>query len=169
MSVADLYAYQVRTYNLTPEQAKKWNSDYIGTAGRFPRELWDNPAVEECIWFLVTADKLQLDLSVAEVRREGKYWVSPSDNEVFADQVAKEKEPESQDTSEERFRPANADIAVTSYGVAEVLMRCVCAILEDGISGQKTGKDYIKEKANVALGYYGLRVVTEHEVIDNNK
>ena len=79
------------------------------------------------------------------------------DNEVYADLRKKREEGDTQ--SVQGFRPANARTAQGSYPVAEELMRCVVAILQEGISG-KSQKDYIQSKAKDALRGYGLGVVT---------
>lgn len=164
-SPENYHAYLVKRHNLTPEEAAKWDTEYIVAAGlyQFPRETWGNPAVEEFIRLLVTAERLQQELSVVAVRREGKYWISPSHDEVYADAAKKRHEVRSQE--EQGFRPAHALTIEKSYALAEVLMRCVVAMLHDGVNGDTFSRDYLHGKANAALSGYGLRV--EYDALES--
>ncbi len=84
---------------------------------------------------------------------------------MYADADVKRHEVRSEE--EQGFRPAHALTIVESYAIAEVLMRCVVAMLHDGVNGHKFSRDYIHGKANAALGGYGLRVEYDaHELID---
>jgi hypothetical protein len=150
----------LRIYRPPPEEVARWGEDFIRTASRyrFPRAIWGNPAVEQCIRLLLQAEKLQGDLRQASVRVEG-YWISPADEEVRADALRKSGEYQPR----RGFRPANALDAETSYALAEALMRCVVAMLQDGINGDRYFRDYIEGKANAALRGYGLCVVTREE------
>lgn len=152
------HAYLVRLHNLTPKEAVQWDTEYIiaATSFHFPRDTWGNSAVTECIRLLVTAERLQQELSTVAVRREGKYWISPSHDEVYKDADVKRHEVHSEE--EQGFRPAHALTIVRSYALAEVLMRCVVAMLHDGVNGDTFSRDYLQGKANAALRAYGLRV-----------
>ncbi len=150
----------------TAEEEARWGEDFVRTARRyrFPQSIWGNLAVQQWIRLLLQAEKLQQDLHHASVRVEG-YWISPSDEEVHADVLRKlggEYEPNPQGG----FRPADALDAQKSYALAEVLVRCVVAMLRDGINGEHSFRDYIKGKANVALPDYGLCVVEREEAGD---
>ena len=98
-----------------------------------PKKHCQREPIRNFLWFAITVRGLQ-----AKMTMPFPSDITPSDEELI-----------------DKFKPSLRQ----RYHDAEVLLRCVIEILEQGLKGREVSAEYLQGKANAALSFYGLKVV----------